>query len=124
MKCQGNYTGELPTLNVVKEGKIHRIYFNYEEAPSITEDEGEENSLPSFVCDLIEIDELTYPSIVSAIVRDRYSQNDVEAIISNYQLCKDGKAGEDRCIRYEEDYNAYQDYRAMAKQVANQIINL
>lgn len=124
MKCQGNYTGELPTLNVVKEGKAHRIYFNYEESQTIIDGDEEQSPLPSFVCDLIEIDELTYPSIVSAIVRDRYSQNDVEAIISNYQLCKDGKAGEDRCIRYEEDYNAYQDYRAMAKQVANQIINL
>ena len=125
MKNYGTYTTEqLPEIEIVRSGNIYQIMFNFEDVEHIDEEGIESDSQKHYMCDLIEVATLDYASIVSAIIREKYSQDDVEAILSNYQLCKDGEAGEDRCIRYEEDYNAYQDYRAMAKQVANQIINL
>lgn len=116
------FTGELPELEIVQSNGVHQIFYQFEEI-EVKDEDGEVDSQKHCTCNMVEVRELDYESIVSAIVRDKYSQNDVEAIISNYQLCKDGKAGEDRCIRYEEDYNAYQDYRAMAKQVAMDVLN-
>ena len=85
------------------------------------DEEGNASSEKHCKCNMVEVEVLDYPTIVSAIVRDRYSQDDVGAIISNYQLCKDGDAL-DKSDEYEGRYNAYQAYRGFAKSTVKSIL--
>lgn len=55
-----------------------------------------------------------YPQIVAAIVRERYSADDVEAILNNYLADPEGHGAE---------FTALQEWRAVAKQVAKELIN-
>lgn len=123
MKNYGTYTTEqLPEIEIVRSGNIYQIMFNFEDVEHIDEEGIESDSQKHYMCDLIEVATLDYASIVSAIIREKYSQDDVEAILSNYQLCKDGEAGE-KCQDYNQRYTDYQNYRVTAKTVAHSILN-
>lgn len=54
----------------------------------------------------------TYGGIVSAIVRDKYSEDEVEAIILN---------GNDT-PEHQAEYEALQDWRKTAKEVAHKVV--
>lgn len=120
----GIYENELPILEVVNQGTITQIFFNFEDVQH-TEEDGESGTSQAkhFRCDLVEVDVLDYGNITSSIVRSKYSQDDVEAILSNYQLCKDGEAPEGKCDDYQQRYTEYQEWRATAKNVASQVLN-
>lgn len=60
--------------------------------------------------------EFSYGSIISAIISQRYSNDDVTAISLNY-LNKES-ASETKRIEYSDEYQALQDWRSMAKEVA------
>lgn len=60
--------------------------------------------------------EFSYGSIISAIISQRYSNDDVTAISLNY-LNKEC-ASEIKRIEYSAEYQALQDWRSMAKEVA------
>ena len=60
--------------------------------------------------------EFSYGTIVSAIISQRYSNDEVTAISLNY-LNKDS-ASEAKSIEYIAEYNALQEWRSMAKEVA------
>lgn len=125
MKAYGQLekNAEIPTIQVVQEGALTRIFFNFEEfIPDI--EEGEEIEGTHFVCENVDVEKADYSSIISAIVRSKYTQDDVEAILSNYQLCKDGDAPEGKCDDYQFRYIEYQDWRATAKSVATEVMNL
>lgn len=117
MKNYGIYTDDLPQLEVVHSGGIYQIMFNFEH---VEHDESDDQK--HYMCDMIEVPTLDYATIISAIIRGRYSQDDVEAIISNYQLCKDNEAG-DKSDEYMQSYTVYQNYRTAAKHVANNVLN-
>ena len=115
------YTGELPRFEIIQSGGIYQIMFNFIDVEHVDE-EGNASSEKHCKCDVIEVDVLDYSTIVSAIIRSKYSQDDVEAILSNYQLCKDGEA-ETKYEEYTDKYNAYQDYRVHAKSIAKDVLN-
>ena len=54
-----------------------------------------------------------YPMLVSAIVREEYTQDDVEAIMNNYLADPEG---------HKADFDELQAWRAKAKQVAREVI--
>lgn len=63
-------------------------------------------------CERIELNAIDYPSVVSSIVRCKYSQSDIEAIVLNGSDT-DGHAAE---------YEALQAWRAEAKRIAKIVI--
>ena len=65
MKCQGNYLGELPTMNVIKEGSLLRIFFDYQDIP-VTEEDGD---IQKYVCENVDVEGTSYADIVSALIR-------------------------------------------------------
>jgi hypothetical protein len=121
MKCQGNYEGNLPTLNVIKEGTLLRIFFDYEDAP-VTDEDGD---VKKYICENVDVEGRSYAEIVSALIHSRYSQDSVEAIIANYEIAKNSESDitDTKRAEYIEEYNDYQAFRVRAKEIANNVIN-
>ena len=63
-------------------------------------------------CERIELEAIDYPSVVAAIVRCKYSQSDIEAIVLN---------GNDT-DEHASEYAALQAWRAEAKRIAKIVI--
>lgn len=121
MKCSGNYSGTLPSLNVIQEGSLLRIFFDYEDVP-VTEEDGD---IRKYICENVDVEGRSYEEIVSAVVRSQYSQDRVEAIVANYEVAKDTTSGitEAKRTEYTDEYNAYQAFRTKAKQIADTVTN-
>lgn len=60
--------------------------------------------------------------IISGIVKLKYTSDDMDAVRNNYDLVRDGTAG-DKTQEYTEEYLAMQAWRAYSKQLASEIIN-
>ena len=122
MKCQGNYSGTLPTLNVIKEGSLLRIFYDYQDVP-VTPEDGE---IQKYICENVDVEARSYEEIVSALIRSQYTQDRVEAIVANYEVAKDAASTitEDKRSEYIAEYNDYQSFRAKAKEIAESVINI
>ena len=59
--------------------------------------------------------------IISGLVNAKYSTNEMDAIRNNYDLVRDGTAG-DKTQKYTEEYLAMQAWRREAKELASEII--
>ena len=71
-----------------------------------------DNDPMMMACERIELEAIDYPSVVSAIVRCKYSQSDIEAIVLN------GSDTEEHAAEYQ----AMQAWRAEAKRIAKIVI--
>ena len=77
------------------------------------DDEMEHDNEPTMMqCERIELNTIDYPSVVSAIVRCKYSQSDIEAIVLN------GSDTEE----HASEYAALQAWRAEAKRIAKIVV--
>lgn len=119
MRCQKDYNGELPTLEVIQEGALTRVFFDFEDVSF-----QEEGDSKSCACTNVDIIGRTYEDIVSAIIRDKYSQDRVEAVMANHALKDDISISEEKRDEYVSEYEAYQLYRFKAKLIANDVINM
>jgi hypothetical protein len=117
MKCSGNYEGTLPTMNVIKEGTLLRIFFDYEDVSSDDE--------KKYICENVDVEGRSYAEIVSALIRSKYEQSKVEAIIANHEMAKDTTSNltDAKRAEYIAEYNDYQAFRVRAKEIANNVIN-
>ncbi|MDE5872140.1 MAG: hypothetical protein K2H22_09390, partial [Muribaculaceae bacterium] len=78
----------------VEEGPILRVYFDIKpHVPVVSENDPtgilDESAAPIYECENVDVDGRTYGEIVSAIVNDRYSADDVQALQANYIEAKD-----------------------------------
>ena len=71
-----------------------------------------ENDPMMMACERIELNAIDYPSVVAAIVRCRYSQSDIEAIVLN---------GSDT-DEHASEYAALQSWRAEAKRISKIVV--
>lgn len=76
--------------------------------------------------DFITCDELMIPCynrniIISSLIKANYTVDRMDAIRNNYELARDGTAG-DKTEEYTEKYNKMQAWRAYSKQLASEII--
>ena len=111
MKVYSTYDGgDVPELNVVREGVITRIFFDY----AVEEKEMEGEAVDVLTCENVDVRGIDYGSIVNAIVRDRYPQDRVEAILAN---------GSDT-EAHAEELAAFQAWRVKAKAVAAAVISV
>lgn len=109
MKVYRDYFGgDIPELEVLREGVITRIFFDF----NLETKDLEGESVETLVCENVDVAGISYDSIVSAIVRDRYSADAVEAILAN---------GNDT-EKHAAELEAFQQWRVKAKEVATAVV--
>lgn len=118
-----------PSDNVMveREGSLLRVYFDFNKEVVKDFDGNVVEEPVQYSCQNVDIrGEHGYGSIVGAIVNDRYSNDDVQAIQFNYELAKDDESNitKEKREEYISEYNEFQEYRAHAKEVAEKVINL
>lgn len=108
-------------VEVILEGVLTRIYFDFRDPDPVSED-----PVPADikVCESIDVDSRNYDRIVAAIVTDHYSSDAYQALIANYQMAKDPEAeiSEEKRSEYIQEYEAFQAWRAHAKEVAHIVV--
>jgi hypothetical protein len=115
MKCEYDY---IPALSI-KEGNITRLFFGFNAVT--TTGNGEEHT--KYVGHNVDLKgDVTYDSVVSAIIKEQYSDDKKDAIFANRELVRNNPAHE-KADEYTAEYTAFQDWRAYAKDLATQIIN-
>ena len=109
MKVYRDYLGgDIPKLEVLREGVITRIFFDF----ALEQKEVEGETVEVLTCENVDARGVDYAGIVSAIVRDRYSADAVEAILAN------GSDSEQHAADFEE----FQAWRSKAKEVATAVV--
>lgn len=94
-----------PNTQLKSRGKTQVLY-NIKEAV-VTDMDGKTRTAWEY--DYVEIDgELTRDKIINGIIREKYSESAEFALVNNYLINKD-----------VTEYNAFQDYRVMAKTIAD-----
>lgn len=114
-----------------EEGTILRVYFDIKpHVPVVSEDEPESHQVieaaPLYVCENVDVEGRTYSDVVSAIVNDRYSADDVQALQANYIEAKDpdSELEDEKREEYLTEYSDFQSWRKHAKEIASAVVEL
>ena len=114
---------ELPQsgVKVTVEGAILRLLFDFSQA---TPAEGEV-ATDIYNCESVDVNGRTYGDIVSAIVNDRYSADEVQAIMANYAEALDSSSEitAEKRAEYLAEYEGYQAWRKHAKEIAAEVVS-
>lgn len=114
-------------VEVITEGTLTRIFFDFTdpEQPA-SEEEMKQPELPSDLkaCENVDVEGRSYAGIVSAIINDRYSQDDTQALHANYQMAKDAESeiSDEKRSEYLAEYAAFQNWRIHAKEIAATVV--
>jgi hypothetical protein len=106
------------------------VYFDFdtEEIDDTTNEDTASNAATKTqrgVCEIVRVKQSnTYASIVSAIVNDRYSADDAQALSANYNEAKDtdSEIDDDKRAEYVAEYVAFQAWRKKAKDIAKKVV--
>lgn len=74
------------------------------------------------ICDELMISCFDRGILISSLIKANYPADRMDAIRNNYELVKDGTAG-DKAEEYTQEYLAMQDWRAYSKEFAKEIID-
>ena len=113
-----------PSDNVMttQEGNLLRVYFDFHKE-EVKDNEGNVVNDPvQFSCQQVDVvGRHGYGDIVSAIVNDKYSPDQIQAVMFNYELAKDDDSliSDEKREEYLSEYQALQEYRAHAKEIAS-----
>ena len=113
-----------PSDNVMttQEGNLLRVYFDFQKE-EVKDNEGNVVNDPvQFSCQQVDVvGRHGYGDIVSAIVNDKYSPDQIQAVMFNYELAKDDDSliSDEKREEYLAEYQTLQEYRAHAKQIAS-----
>lgn len=114
---------ELPKngVQVTVEGALLRLLFDFSQAEPR---EGEETS-DTYNCESVDVSGRSYGDIVSAIVNDHYSADDVQAIMANYAEALDSSSDitAEKRAEYLAEYEGYQAWRKHAKEIAHKVVS-
>lgn len=130
MKCNYQFP-TVPDSGIIAypEGSILRVFYDITPAPLVPreseEEENEDADIPqTYDCNQVDVQGRTYNDIVSAIVSDKYSNDDVQAIIANYTevMDEDSDIDEEKREEYISEYSDYQQWRKHAKAIANEVL--
>ena len=104
---------------ITLEGTLLRVLFDFEK---IEAQEGDDIHMPTaddlYYCESIDVNGRGYGDIISAIVNDRYPTDQKDAIMANYELVKDDLCPEEKKAEYIAEYQALQNWRTRAKEIA------
>jgi hypothetical protein len=67
---------------------------------------------------------VTYPQLVTAIVRRKYGPDQTEAILANITSAQTQCVSEDKSNEYLNEYIAYHDWRNKAKDIAKEVLGI
>lgn len=67
---------------------------------------------------------VTYPQLVTAIVRHKYGSDQTEAILANIASAQTMCVSEEKAGEYLNEYTAYNDWRSKAKSVAKEVLGI
>lgn len=67
---------------------------------------------------------VTYPQLVTAIVRHKYGPDQTEAILANIASAQAMYASEEKADEYLNEYTAYNDWRNKAKNIAKEVLGI
>ena len=67
-------------------------------------------------CQSVNVAKVDYPTVTSAIIRHRYPDDDMTAVINNYLLSPDDDVA-------KSEFGAMQEWRKHAKEVADHVLN-
>lgn len=104
---------------VVQEGTTLRLFFGFEPVQKQGQDEELLTKYEGYNVDVV--DDHSYAGIVSAIIKHEYPDDKKDAILANRELVRDYPDHE-KADRYMADYNAFQDWRIYAKEIAQGVI--
>ena len=109
---------------ITLEGTLLRVLFDFEKVEA---QEGDDIHMPKaddlYYCESIDVNGRGYGDIISAIVNDRYPTDEKDAIMANYELVKDDLCPEEKKSEYIAEYQALQNWRTRAKEIAKIIIS-
>lgn len=116
-----------PSDNVLieREGDLVRVYFDFKREKVYGMDGKEVETPIQHSCQNVDVrGNHSYGAFVGAIVNDKYSADDVQALQFNYELAKDEDSliSDEKREEYLAEYKAFQDWRAHAKEVAAKVI--
>ena len=117
----------IPSDGVVirPEGGVVRIFFDI----ARIEDgiSGDDEKMPEDLCTCINIDvavPASYGSVVAAVVSDRFSSDDVQALVANYTASLgDDDLPPGKQEEYQSEWMGYQEWRKKAKEIAQIVVN-
>lgn len=103
---------------IIREGNKLRIFFGFE--PVEVEHNGE--TYTKFRGTNVDVEgDNSYGALVSAIIKDKYSDDKRDAIFANRDLAKENPE-QAKAEIYLAEYNEFQNYRLYAKSIAQSII--
>ena len=100
------------------------ICYDYYTEPMKNMREDEEERL-DYKCARIRITKVDYSTIVEAIINVEYSNDQMQALISNYLITQDSvvEISDEKKKEYTEKWAALQEYRLKAKAIAALVTN-
>lgn len=107
---------------VVVEGDITRLFFDFKEVEIIDS----ESTSTKYQGQNVDIKgAFEYGTIISAIIKDKYTSDERDAVLANYELAKEQEypISEEKRSEYIREYSEYQRYRIYAKEIANQVLS-
>jgi hypothetical protein len=127
MKIVGTFE-DIPQdgIYLLQEGALLRIYFDFVEyqQPESIEGMQREERTDSYEAYNVDVPApFSYGNIVSAIVNDKYTADDVQALQANYIEAKDADADltEAKRQEYLTEWSDFQNWRAKAKYIAKNV---
>lgn len=112
-QVEGGYVIPSDKVEVKHTNGRFIVRFGIQRYEHVAADEMEHDNDPLMMaCERIELEAIDYPSVVSSIVRCKYSQSDIEAIVLN------GSDTEDHAAEYQ----AMQAWRTEAKRIAKIVV--
>ena len=113
-QVEGGYVIPSEKVEVKHTNGRFIVRFDIEKYEHAADDEMAHDNEPTMMaCERIELNAIDYPYVVSAIVRCKYSQSDIEAIVLN------GSDTEEHAA----EYAALQVWRTEAKRIAKIVVN-
>lgn len=103
---------------VVLEGLLTRLFFDF--TPVVPPNDEEPAPEDLYNCESIDVYGRDKGELISAIVKDHYNDDSRDALNANYNLAKDEESSltPDKRAEYIAEYNAFQEWRAHAKDIA------
>ncbi len=119
MKAQ-KHISTVPECGVVVEleGPLTRLFFDFSEVEPNEENEEVPEDLKN--CESIDVEGRGKGELIAAIVKDHYKDDSRDALNANYNLAKDEESPltPEKRAEYIAEYNAFQEWRAHAKEIA------
>lgn len=105
------------------EGAVVRLFFDIAPASEMPTEDGETSSGPGDLYECYNVDvpvPADYGTVVAAIVNDKYSADDTQALISNFTSARieESDMTEEKREEYISEWNVFQAWRAKAKEIA------